>query len=227
MSRAAHTTRNPASQDPDPLPQGSRTALAGPPQAISDPCRGLGPADLARPAPELAPWLIGCHLVHGSQRGRITEVEAYQGEDDRACHASRGRTPRTEVLYGQPGLLYIYLCYGIHDLLNLVCDRAGVPAAVLVRSLAMVDGTLANGPGKATRALHLDRRAHGRCLGHADCPLLLEEAVRRPTHLVAGPRVGVAYAGPYWANRPWRWWEPGFPVVAAAGGRRVPNPEPA
>lgn len=184
--------------------------------------------DLSRPAPEVAPALIGCDLVCGPVRARITETEAYQGEEDRACHAHRGRTARTATLWDGPGTLYVYRCYGIHDLLNLVVDRAGVPAAVLVRSVRVVAGEAlvrerrawtrtgleraTNGPGKVTRALGIDRTWNRRHLSDGDCGLVLEPG-QPPPELARGPRVGVDYAGPGWADRPWRWWWPDFPVV--------------
>lgn len=184
---------------------------------------------LSRPAPELAPWLIGCELKAHGVRARIVETEAYQGEEDRACHASRGRTPRTAVLYRKPGTLYLYLVYGMHVLLNLVCDREGEPAAVLIRAIDIVDGVdevrrrrhqprcrpqlLANGPGKVCQALALDLGHNGLELGRSRCPVTLSRG-RRPPAIAHGPRVGVDYAGPGWADKPWRWWEAGFPVAA-------------
>lgn len=187
--------------------------------------------DFSRPAPICAPELIGWELSAHGVRGRIVETEAYQGEEDKACHASRGVTPRTEVLYRQPGTVYLYLVYGMHVLLNLVCDRPGTPAAVLIRSLEIVDGVeqvrerrrqpgarerlLANGPGKVCEALALDLAPNGSVLGRGGCPLTLSRPTRRADALASGPRVGVAYAGPGWVDRPWRWWEAGFPVARA------------
>lgn len=188
----------------------------------------LGAAALARPAPELAPELLGCELRLGGVRAVITEVEAYHGEDDRACHASRGRTPRNDVLFRQPGTVYCYLCYGIHVLLNLVCDRAGVPSAVLVRSVLVTAGEraararrgqpgvplarLANGPGKVTQALGIDLALNGARLDAADCPLRLYRGVSAD-EIVTRARVGVAYAGAHWAAMPWRFHLAGFPVA--------------
>jgi DNA-3-methyladenine glycosylase len=177
----------------------------------------------------VAPQLIGCELVAHGVRGRIVETEAYQGEDDKACHAARGRTKRADVLYREPGTVYLYLVYGLHVLLNLVCDRADAPAAVLIRAVEIVDGEelarqrrrqpagdarrLANGPGKVCEALALDLAANGTRLGRRGCPLRLLPPTRPPAALAVGARVGVAYAGPGWADRPWRWWEAGFPVA--------------
>lgn len=188
-----------------------------------------GLPDLSRPAPILAPQLIGCELLAHGVRGRIVETEAYQGEEDKASHATRGRTPRAEVLYRESGTVYLYLAYGLHVLLNLVCDREGKPAAVLIRALEILEGEavvrrrrrqpssnarlLANGPGKVCEALALDLSANGTMLGRRGCPLRLLPPTRLPDALAVGPRIGVAYAGPGWADRPWRWWEAGFPVA--------------
>jgi DNA-3-methyladenine glycosylase len=185
--------------------------------------------DLSLPAPKLAPLLIGCELEAHGVRGRIVETEAYQGEEDRACHASKGRTPRTTTLYEAPGTLYLYLVYGMHVLLNIVCDKPGKPAAVLIRALEITKGEtlvrerrrqatvraalLANGPAKVTEALLLDRGQNGLVLGRRGCPLKLLPATRKADAIAHGARVGVDYAGPGWADRPWRWWQAGFPVA--------------
>jgi DNA-3-methyladenine glycosylase len=183
--------------------------------------------DLAVPAPDLAPRLIGWELEAHGVRGRIVETEAYQGREDRACHASKGRTPRTETLFAAPGTLYVYLCYGMHWMLNIVCDRRDEPAAVLIRALDIRAGEalagerrggasgaqLANGPAKLAQALALDRAHNGLRLGAVDCPLRLLPPREPARQLQTGPRVGVDYAGEEWAGMPWRWWEAGFPVA--------------
>lgn len=185
--------------------------------------------DLAQPAPRVAPRLLGCRLRVGPVCARICEVEAYHGENDRACHASRGRTPRASGLYRAPGTLYVYLCYGIHHLLNLVTDRAGVPSAVLIRGISVIAGEqlarerrgsagggvprLTNGPGKVTQALGLDISDHGTVLGEPGCRLEVLPPLHVPAEPVIGRRVGVDYAGSEWAGKPWRWWEPGFPAA--------------
>ncbi len=186
---------------------------------------------LSLPAPELAPRLIGRKIRVGEIIARIVETEAYQGEEDLACHASKGRTPRTETLYGAPGLLYCYLCYGIHVLPNIVCHRVDVPAAVLLRGIIIEEGealvrkrrgvsenvgveALCNGPGKVGQALNLLVEHTGSKLGTEGCPVELLSNKRDAGELCSGPRVGVAYAGEEWANMPWRWWEKGYPAVA-------------
>lgn len=162
-----------------------------------------------------APALIGWRLVHGGVTATIAETEAYQGTADRGCHASRGRTPRTEVLFARHGTIYVYLCYGMHWMLNLVCDAVDVPAAVLIRGVVVdgVDVRRSNGPGKVTAVLGVGRALHGQHLDGAALGLL--PPIGSPGRLRRGPRVGIAYAGPEWAAKPWRWWATGFPAVQA------------
>lgn len=148
--------------------------------------------------------LLGKYLVRtgpdGTVAAMITEVEAYDGERDRACHAARGRTPRTEVLYAAGGHWYVYLCYGVHDLLNLVVGPPGWPAAVLIRGVEGISG-----PGRLTRALGIDRRLNTHPAVPASGLHIEDRGVRIPARWIrATPRIGVAYAGPYWANVPWR-----------------------
>lgn len=154
----------------------------------------------------LARWLLGKALVRTTARGRtaciITEVEAYDGERDLACHASKGRTARTEVMYKSGGVWYVYLCYGMHEMLNLVTGPAGYPAAVLIRGVEGIAG-----PGRLTRRLEIDRKLNA-LPAQPDSGLHLEDiGVEIPRgRLKSGPRVGVAYAGPVWAGKPWRFW---------------------
>ena len=181
---------------------------------------------LALPAHRAAPRLIGWELAIGGVRACITETEAYHSTRDLACHAAKGRTARSETLFAASGTLYVYLCYGIHWMLNLVCDREGMPSAVLIRGIEVIEGQAlvrqrrgrsdaraTNGPGKVCAALGLDRSHHGLHLNADVLRLLPPTQLRR--RLRRGPRVGVAYAGPDWASKPWRWWEDGFPVVSA------------
>ncbi|MDO8544152.1 MAG: DNA-3-methyladenine glycosylase [Opitutaceae bacterium] len=154
----------------------------------------------------LARWLLGKHLVRrfpdGHEDARIiTEVEAYCGESDQACHARAGRTKRTEVMYGAGGVWYVYLCYGIHEMLNLVVGPADWPAAILIRA---VEGAI--GPGRVTKALAIDRKLNGTSAVSEEGGLWLEDrGVRVPRRLVeATPRIGVDYAGPIWTNKHWR-----------------------
>lgn len=151
--------------------------------------------------------LLGKRLVRtvGGERAawRITEVEAYDGVRDLACHAARGRrTPRTEVMFRPGGVWYVYLCYGMHEMLNLVVGPEGYPAAVLIRGLEGVSG-----PGRVTRRLGIGRSLNGVAATPAN-GLHVEEAVEAgPRRAIrSGPRIGVAYAGPVWAAKPWRFW---------------------
>lgn len=153
----------------------------------------------------LARELLGKHLVRRRPDGKldarlITEVEAYHGERDLACHAAKGRTKRTETLYAAGGIWYVYLCYGIHEMLNLVVGPPEHPAAVLIRG---VEGAV--GPGRLTRALKIDRRLNGRPATRASGLWIEDRGVPvSPDAVRASPRIGVDYAGPVWALKPWR-----------------------
>ena len=167
----------------------------------------LSRAFFDRPTLHVARALMGKYLVRelGGERiaGRIVEVEAYVGPQDRACHASRGRTARTEVLFGPPGLAYVYLIYGMYHCLNVVTERDGFPAAVLLRAI-QVDADLIDGPGRLCRHLQIDRDlnridlTHGESLWFEDRGEQLSRAA-----ISAFPRIGVDYAGT-WAKKPWR-----------------------
>jgi DNA-3-methyladenine glycosylase len=148
--------------------------------------------------------LLGKFLVRSSARGEvasmITDVEAYDGERDQACHARFGRTARNAVMYEPGGVWYVYLCYGIHEMLNLVTGPQGYPAAVLIRG---VEGT--RGPGRLTKALAIDRRLNGAVCAPASGLWMEDRGVRLARGAIkAVPRIGVDYAGPVWAKRPWR-----------------------
>ncbi len=153
------------------------------------------------PAPEAARALVGKVLVRRMPDGtvrrvRITETEAYFGESDTACHACHGRTKRTEVLYRPAGTIYVYLCYGIHWMLNLVTGPENDPQAVLIRG---VEG--ASGPGRVTKFLAIDKSLNDTRLGDA---LSLEDDGYAPAHVAASPRVGIGYAAPEDQARLWR-----------------------
>ena len=169
--------------------------------------RVIKPSEFRTDSPVvLARWLLGKALVRTTPEGRarwiITETEAYDGESDRACHASKGRTARTEVLYRAGGIWYVYLCYGVHEMLNLVTGPVDYPAAVLIRGVRGI-----NGPGRLTRRLQLDRRLNGQP-AHPESGLHLEDpGLEIPRRLIkTGPRIGVGYAGPVWAAKPWRFY---------------------
>jgi DNA-3-methyladenine glycosylase len=152
----------------------------------------------------LARWLLGKVLVRTREGARseyiITEVEAYHTESDLACHAAKGRTKRTEVMYQAGGRWYVYLCYGIHEMLNLVTGPNDHPAAILIRG---VDGIV--GPGRVTKQLRVDRRLNG-AAASPESGLHLEDhgIVVVSRSIKRGPRVGIAYAGEIWAAKPWR-----------------------
>ncbi len=183
-----------------------------------------------RAAAELAIDLLGSRIVHdaseGSVGGRIVEVEAYLGPEDLAAHSARGRTPRNEAMFGPPGHLYVYLVYGLHHCLNVVAGPGHKPEAVLVRAVSLDEGVdlarrrrgpdapdrrLASGPGNVGQALGVDRTLNG--IDLLTGPVRVEPGVGPPSSVSRGPRVGVAYAGP-WAARHLRFWITDDPHVS-------------
>src|SRR5258708_37418997 len=145
----------------------------------------------------LARSLLGKVLVRGLAEGavarpRLTEVEAYDGERDLACHACKGRTKRTAVMYQPGGVWYVYLCYGVHEMLNLVTGPAGYPAAVLIRGVAGIAG-----PGRLTKRLQIDRSQNGAAAGRKSGLWLEDDGVAVPRRPIqSGPRSGGGYARP-------------------------------
>ncbi|SIN72361.1 DNA-3-methyladenine glycosylase [Singulisphaera sp. GP187] len=166
----------------------------------------------------VAKELLGMHLVHrvdGQPRiGRIVETEAYLGPHDLAAHTSRGRTARTEVMFGPPGYAYVYLIYGIYHCLNAVTEAAGHGSAVLFRALEPIEnlegGT--KGPGLLCRAMGIDRRLYGHDLTSDDFFIAAPER-SEPFEIVKRPRVGVDYAGE-WAGRPLRFYIQGNAFIS-------------
>ena len=160
-----------------------------------------------RPTLTVARSLIGKYLVRSIDgrilAGKIVEVEAYVGAQDKACHASKGRTKRTDVMFGQGGVAYVYLIYGMYHCLNVVTEREEFPSAVLIRAIEL-DGELIDGPGRLCRALQIDR-----CLNRVDLTtgesLWFEDrgVLVKRGEVGAHSRVGVDYAGA-WAKKPWR-----------------------
>jgi DNA-3-methyladenine glycosylase len=151
---------------------------------------------------QVAPDLLGKILVRKFSNGTIerfaiTEVEAYSGNGDRACHASRGKTPRTEVMFREGGLVYVYLVYGIHWLLNIVTGKKDDASAVLIRGIEGVPG-----PGRVGKKLQLDKSFYGEDLAEST-RIWIEDAGNKVQYNTA-PRVGVDYAGNHWASKPWR-----------------------
>lgn len=144
----------------------------------------------------VAPRLLGCRLVVDGKELTISETEAYMGETDTACHAHHGRTRRTEMLYRRGGYVYVYLCYGIHSLLNIITGAGDDPQGVLIRCCAE-----ANGPGKLTKALGIDLSFNG-------LDILTTDKIdlwRGPEGAFeTAPRVGIGYASREDQQRLWR-----------------------
>ena len=160
-----------------------------------------------RPTVTVARSLIGKYLVRvindRTLAGKIIEVEAYVGPRDKACHASKGRTQRTDVMFGQAGVAYVYLIYGMYHCLNVVTEREEFPSAVLIRAIEL-DGELIDGPGRLCRALQIDRRLNCMDLTIGES-LWFEDrgGVVGRGNVIAHPRIGVNYAGK-WAEKLWR-----------------------
>ena len=155
----------------------------------------------ARPCLAVAEALVGKVLVRqtdaGQLRLRITETEAYLGESDTACHAHKGRTKRTEVMYGEPGTLYIYLCYGIHWLMNIVTGESGQPEAVLIRACLE-----APGPGKLTKTLGITGQLNRCRIDELPDFWVEDDGFRCPVE--TDKRVGIGYASCEDQERLWR-----------------------
>jgi DNA-3-methyladenine glycosylase len=188
-----------------------------------------------RPVEQVARDLLGAVVESGTPEGvvgvRLVEVEAYAGEDDPASHAWRGRTPRTEVMFGPPGVAYVYFTYGMHWCVNAVCGPPGRASAVLLRAGEVVQGSelarqrrgptvpdrrLASGPANLARALGLDGAWHGEGLTAASGRLRIRAGAPVPDEqVVAGPRVGITRG----VDTAWRFLVAGNPHVS--GPRRT------
>ena len=160
-----------------------------------------------RPTLMVARSLIGKYVIRGNGKkiiaGKIIEVEAYVGPGDKACHASKGRTPRTDVMFGPAGVAYVYLIYGMYHCLNVVTEREEFPAAVLIRAVE-IDGELIDGPGRLCRALEIDRSLNRLDMTSGDSLWFEDRGANVPRDEVgAFPRIGVDYAEE-WAKKPWR-----------------------
>ncbi|WP_203567567.1 DNA-3-methyladenine glycosylase [Aestuariimicrobium ganziense] len=205
----------------------------------------MPPADLsvlAQPVLEVAPLLLGGTLtstVGGDLvRLRITEVEAYDGANDPGSHAYRGLTPRTEVMFGAPGHLYVYFSYGMHWCANVVTGEQGRASAVLLRAGGIIEGhdiaqarrpacrrpaDLARGPARLAAALGIDRDLNGHHLVEAPLVLTLPRDPLPANEISTGPRVGVSGPGGDATKHPWRFWISGDPTVSAYRPGRVPS----
>jgi DNA-3-methyladenine glycosylase len=187
----------------------------------------LGPDFFARDVHAIARELVGCTLLYEGVGGVIVETEAYNREDP-ASHSFVGFTDRTSIMFGPPGRAYVYLSYGIHSLLNFVCEPEGEAAAVLLRALeptteldlmrgrrpkARTDLDLCSGPGKLTEAIGVTLAQNGARLDQDPFVLLPPEG--KPPKVVTSPRIGITKA----VEKPWRY--------SAAGNRFVSRPRPA
>ncbi|MCM3662607.1 DNA-3-methyladenine glycosylase [Georgenia satyanarayanai] len=200
--------------------------------------------DLTQGSLDVAPLLLGAHLTVRDDAGavtvRLTEVEAYDGANDPGSHAYRGLTPRTEVMFGPPGRLYVYFTYGMHWCANVVCGEDGRASAVLLRAGEVVDGVelarsrrpaakkdvdLARGPARMAQALGLARPDNGVVLSPGGRAELLAPAAAAE-EIATGPRVGVSGPGGDGETYPWRFWLPGDPTVSTyrPGVRRRRRP---
>jgi DNA-3-methyladenine glycosylase len=163
----------------------------------------LGQDFFNRDVLEVAPDLLGKVLVRRFDNGKlftsqITEVEAYRGEEDKACHASKGRTSRTEIMYHPGGSVYIYLIYGMHWMLNFVTGGRDEPQAVLIRGLDLISG-----PGRITRRLEIGPDFYGESLAGSE-RLWIENSDQQLA-MKTSPRIGIEYAGEPWKTLPWRY----------------------
>jgi DNA-3-methyladenine glycosylase len=153
-------------------------------------------------AVSVAEKLLGKTLVRVWDDGSMTrycisETEAYLGEEDKACHASKGRTPRTEVMYSKGGRVYVYLIYGMYWMLNVVTGASSHPQAVLIRGIDNIIGS-----GKVGRELKMDKSFYDEDLLTSD-RIWIEDAPD-VSQFKTGPRVGIDYAGEQWKDKPWR-----------------------
>jgi DNA-3-methyladenine glycosylase len=166
-----------------------------------------------RPTLTVTRELLGKYLIR-KWRGRkislfITEVEAYDGPNDRASHASRGRTPRTKIMFGSSGRFYVYFTYGMHWLVNIVTGPKDHPAAILIRAGKYYDAEkqewiLVNGPARLTKFLHITGAQNGKIAGRKSGLWLEDRGIKIQRRSIAlGKRVGVDYAGPFWSNKKW------------------------
>ena len=185
-----------------------------------------------RPTLEVAVDLLGKILIYifnGKKLGgRLVELEAYIGQDDPACHASNGKTPRNEIMYGKAGFLYVYFTYGNHYMLNIVTERAGFPAAVLIRGMEPIYGIetmmknrgvekitdISNGPGKLAKALGITTKQKG--LDFTGNIITVVDDKKQPGDIWCSSRIGIGDNG---ANKLWRFYIKGNPHVSKASGK--------
>lgn len=164
-------------------------------------------------APEVAPALLGKRLICGSKSGFIVETEAYLGPEDQASHARFGKTQRSEIMFGPPGIAYVYLIYGMHHMFNVVTGDPGKAQAVLVRAVETEGALGPSGPGRLTRALGIHKRAHNGMPLDTDALCIARGRRVARTDVEVGKRIGVDYAGP-WADKALRFWIRNHPCVS-------------
>jgi DNA-3-methyladenine glycosylase len=183
-------------------------------------------ADFSGDPLDVGPWLLNKVLVHGARSGRIVEVEAYKGASDPASHAYRGLTPRTAVMFGPAGFLYVYFTYGMHWCANVVCGPKGEASALLLRALAPLTGLdemrqvrpaarrdrdLCNGPAKLCQALGITGEENGiDLLARSAAVRLVDDGTPPPERPAQGRRVGISVA----KEEPWRFWVAGEESVS-------------
>ncbi len=151
---------------------------------------------------EVAPDLLGKIIVRRFdgltiKKFTITEVEAYRGTDDLACHASKGKTKRTEVMFREGGLVYVYLIYGMYWMLNIVTGKKDEPCAVLIRGIENFSG-----PGRVGKILQLDKSFYAEDISKSE-RIWIEDSTEKPGYITT-PRIGIGYAGEPWVSKPWR-----------------------
>ena len=238
MSAAAGATAD--TQGAPPAPSGQLDAPDHRPEGWPRAPEPMPRAWFERDPVTLARALLGHLVVRQDARrvrvGRIVETEAYAGMDDRASHARAGRTKRTEPMFGPAGHAYVYLVYGMHHCLNVVAETEGRPAAVLIRALEPLTGAAAiriarrgttvpeerllAGPALACAGLSIDRNLDGHDLTLGRALWIAADVASTPGQsrdaplIVAGPRVGVGYAGPDWSSRAWRFGLSGSPSLS-------------
>ncbi len=166
-------------------------------------CNRISNSFFKREVTKVAPDLLGKILVRRFENGRIekfkiTETEAYRGGDDKACHANKGLTLRTKVMFDEGGLVYVYLIYGMYWMLNFVTGEAGDSSAVLIRGIEGISG-----PGRVGKTLQLDKSFYGENLATSE-RIWIEDAGEKPQFTTA-PRVGIDYAGEPWISKSWRY----------------------
>lgn len=157
----------------------------------------------------VAKSLLGKFLVRkiGNKKitGMIIETEAYDGPNDMASHAFKGKTPRTEVMFSYPGTFYVYLCYGVHDMLNIVTREHGYPGAVLIRGIMINRESVLQGPGKVTKFLTIDKKFNNKKAVPKTGLWFEDRGITiKKNHMIKTPRIGVAYAGPVWSKKKMR-----------------------